>query len=77
MVVKDDGQPLLAEDDCWEFFADSMAPFTSPSASAVKEAVQNTLPVEDAKQLIDDFFRCLGAVLHCSPTYRVSIHLHW
>ena len=51
-MVRDDGQPLLGEDDCGEFFANSMAPFTSPSASAVKEPVQNTLPVEDAKQLI-------------------------
>ena len=64
LLISENGLALLSEDECWEFFADNMAPFTSPhAASTLKESVENTLPVSDAKQVIDSFFHSLRLAL--------------
>lgn len=65
-------RPFLTENECWEFFADNMAPFTSSAmASLPREPRKDTLQVENAKVLIEDFLHLLGTVLQSVPTYRV------
>ena len=67
---------MLTEDECWEFFADNMAPFTSSTMAAhPREPREDTLQVEDAKELIDTFFHLLGEALKSIPTYRVRRHM--
>ena len=61
---------------CWEFFAESMAPFTSSSIGArVREPQENLMQEENAKQVVEDFFHSLGEALQHVPTYRVCTSL--
>ena len=65
-------RPFLTEDQCWEFFAENMAAFTSPTmASLPREPREDTLQIENAKVLIEDFLHLLGTVLQSVPTYQV------
>ena len=55
---------IFSEDECWDFFADNMASFTSSSmASTPREPKENALQDETVKVLIKEFFHSLGVAL--------------
>ena len=47
-------KPLLIQEECWEFFAENMAPFTSSSSSALMKSYSNgsIMQAEQAKIVI-------------------------
>lgn len=67
-------RPIFSEEECWDFFADNMASFTSPSmASTPREPKESALQDETVKVLVKEFFHSLGVTLQSVPTYRVCI----
>ena len=59
----------ITEEDCWEFFADHMAPLTAPakSSSISRETSQDTACI-----LVQEFVQALGNAITDIPTHRVS-----
>ena len=68
-------KPLMTHEECWEFFADNMAPFTSPqSVSLSSSCSSGTAMQEDqAKEVISSFFGALAICLGDADTYKVKI----
>ena len=65
-------KPLLTQEECWEFFAESMAPFTSTS-SALMRSDGGIMQAEQAKGVITRFFTSLAMSLSHVETHKVSI----
>ena len=64
----------MTQEECWEFFADNMAPFTSPqSVSLSSSCFSGTAMQEDqAKEVISSFFGALAICLGDADTYKVK-----
>ena len=64
----------MTQEECWEFFADSMAPFTSPqSVASANRFGCTTMPEDQAKEVIATFFAALATCLSDVETYKVGI----
>ena len=61
---------ILSENECWEFFADNMAPFAS-SGLSTREPHDPALEAHNAKLLVQNFFQAMGEVLQDVPVYKV------
>ena len=73
IIVSSDGR-LLTEEDCWEFLAENMAPFTSSSiGSNPREPRENLMQKENAEQLVEDFFSLPGRSISKCP-HLSSLH---
>ena len=68
-------KPLLTQEECWEFFAENMAPFTSPSSSALTRSDSNggIMQAEQARGVIAQFFNSLAMSLVHVETHKVGI----
>lgn len=65
---------LFSEEDCWDFFAENMAPFTS-SKTSITELVVSDPTVSDEK-MVQTFLRDLADHMHAVKTtkkYVVSL----
>ena len=68
-------KPLLTQEECWEFFAENMAPFTSPSSAALmrSESIGGIMQAEQARGVIARFFASLATSLIHVETHKVGI----
>ena len=65
----------MTQEECWEFFAENMAPFSSSqSVSVMSNCFGATVMHEQqAKDLLLRFFRALTICLNDVETYKVNI----
>ena len=72
-------KPLLTREECWEFFAENMAPFTSPSSSALTRSDSNggIMQAEQARGVIAQFFTSLAMSLVHVETHKVGIVIQY
>ena len=74
-MVLSSGQkkPLITQEECWEFFADNMAPFTSPSStrSLRTDVLGVVMQEEQAKEILMTFLEALATSLTNVDTYKV------
>ena len=61
-------QPILTEEDCWNFFADNMAPFSSVGVSAIPSAADGP---SNPSTFVQSFMEVLGKALQRLDTYQV------
>lgn len=59
------------EEDCWNFFSDSIAPATSLSCPT--EITENSSSTEEYVSTVMSFLKVLGETLVTLETYKVSI----
>lgn len=63
---------LMSEEDCWEFFSENMAPFTSPRR-ADQSVSRSILVEEDCIDTLEKFFSTLSDVLEKLEKHEVKI----
>ena len=61
------------QEECWEFFVDSMAPFTSSQSLSLRSDCFSgaTMQEEQAKDVISSFFGALATCLSDAETSKV------
>lgn len=65
-------KPFITQEECWEFFADNMAPFTSSPSSALRNDFSgDAMQEEHAKEMITTFLAALVTSLQKVDTYKV------
>jgi hypothetical protein len=62
---------LFTEEDCWSFFADNMAPFTSSGASVVPSLEDHTSQDPNGTGLVQSFVEMLARAIQDLDTYQV------
>ena len=65
---------LMMQEECWEFFADNMAPFTSSQSLSLRSNCFSgaVMQEEQAKDVISSFFRALAICLNDAETSKVK-----
>ena len=74
-LLSGETQPLLTEEDCWSFFADNMAPFTSSGASVVPSLTDqagSTSQDPNGTDLVQSFAEMLARAIQDLDTYQVK-----
>lgn len=75
---------LFSEEDCWDFFAENMAPFTSSKTSVTELAVNDSSAssekmVQTFLGLLADYMQTIKTTkkyLVSLPLNTVSLHIH-
>ena len=65
----------MTQEECWEFFADSMAPFTSSQSLSLRSTdcfSGATMQEDQAKDIISTFFGALAICLSNVETFKVK-----